>query len=533
MPMPNIATLRLGKDSIDSIKKINDEKRGVIEPPFQITVECTQVPSSFNDSYYTLVWLGSDNSKGQATEWKQGFAAIGRVISVERSGEFKDTTQTKVSIGYIFPEPISRIDILREAPTAYYWASAMPIIGLEDRANQTIRIIDSSEERCDISALFYAFNMVTTDFYHEIDKVYQDFKETFNYIPPSPLGDGSTLNGGEVVETENEIKFKTGYRSEFEHNRIVFGAPGTGKSHKLKEDCDSMLAGNFGACERVTFHPDYSYSQFVGTYKPVMDNNSEIRYEFVPGPFMRVYVEALKSSKTPNPQPHVLLVEEINRARVAAVFGDVFQLLDRDDDGVSEYEINTSEDIRKYLVKELGASQDYFKKIRIPDNMFIWATMNSADQGVFPMDTAFKRRWHFEYLGVNQNDSSLTGKITLGKGNHALEVNWNRLRKAINEKLAIDYKINEDKLLGPFFLSKKFVRTNEANDWIANPKEFIEVFKSKLIMYLYEDAAKQHKYKLFDGCDSSKYSSVCDAFDEIGIDIFGDGFRDLYEKQEV
>lgn len=142
-----------------------------------------------------------------------------------------------------------------------------------------------------------------------------------------------------------------------------------------------------GTYERVTFHPDYTYSQFVGTYKPVMDEEgNSIRYDFVPGPFMRVYVEALKSGRTDTPQPHLLLIEEINRAKVAAVFGDVFQLLDRDDDGVSEYEIQASEDIRRYLAKELGGNADHYKKIRIPNNMFIWATMNSADQGVFPMD---------------------------------------------------------------------------------------------------------------------------------------------------
>ncbi len=107
------------------------------------------------------------------------------------------------------------------------------------------------------------------------------------------------------------------------------------------------------------------------------------------------------------------------------------------------------------------------------------------------------------------------------------------MRKAINDKLAKDYKVNEDKLLGPFFLSKKVLRVNEADGKIADPDKFIDAFKSKVIMYLYEDAAKQHKHKLFDGCDSSKYSSVCDAFDEIGIDIFGNGFRELYSQQGV
>ena len=113
------------------------------------------------------------------------------------------------------------------------------------------------------------------------------------------------------------IVFNTSINSEYERNRIVFGAPGTGKSYELKEDCEDLLKDAKDNYERVTFHPDYSYSQFVGTYKPVMGADEKIRYDFVPGPFMRVYVEALKSGRTENPQPHLLLIEEINRAKVA------------------------------------------------------------------------------------------------------------------------------------------------------------------------------------------------------------------------
>ena len=212
-----------------------------------------------------------------------------------------------------------------------------------------------------------------------------------------------------------EVNFYTGIKCKYPRNRIVFGAPGTGKSFRLKDDCRSLLANTTGGYERVTFHPDYTFSQFVGAYKPVTDNEGNIRYDFVPGPFMRVYVKAIKSGRTDNPQPFILVVEEINRAKVAAVFGDVFQLLDRDALGVSEYEIEVAEDIKKYLAAELGGDPDNYCQIRIPDNMFIWASMNSADQGVFPMDTAFKRRWSFEYLGINENESKIRGSIMLGE----------------------------------------------------------------------------------------------------------------------
>jgi hypothetical protein len=324
------------------------------------------------------------------------------------------------------------------------------------------------------------------------------------------------------------IKFTTGLESAFERNRIVFGAPGTGKSHQLKEDCAQLLDGTSGSYERVTFHPEYSYSNFVGCYKPVTNKLGEICYKFVPGPFMRVLVAALKSGRTDNPQPHLLLIEEINRAKVAAVFGEVFQLLDRDDNGVSEYEIHATEDIKNYLIAELGKSPDV---IKIPDNMFIWATMNSADQGVYPMDTAFKRRWNFEYLGIDENDDTVGGIITLGTGTHAVDIDWNQLRRAINEKLATEYHVNEDKLMGPFFLGRQVFAYGE-DGRILKPEKFKSAFKSKVIMYLYEDAAKQQKHKLFEGCDSSKYSSVCRGFDEMGIEIFGPDFKSLYDRME-
>ena len=149
------------------------------------------------------------------------------------------------------------------------------------------------------------------------------------------------------------------------------------------------------------------------------------------------------------------------------------------------------------------------------------------------MDTAFKRRWNFEYLGIDKNEEEIKniGKIILSENDEVIE--WNRLRKAINAKLSSqDFKINEDKLMGPFFLSKKVIASDE-NGMIIDKDKFVDAFKSKVIMYLYEDAVKQGKHRFFDGCsDTGKYSSVCDAFDKIGIDIFGGTFREIYYDKE-
>lgn len=327
-----------------------------------------------------------------------------------------------------------------------------------------------------------------------------------------------------------EIKFSTGYQSEFPRNRILFGAPGTGKSFTLNHEKDVLLADG-GEYERVTFHPDYSYANFVGTYKPVpckdSDGKDAITYSYVPGPFMRTYVKALQNSRTDAPKPFLLVIEEINRANVAAVFGDVFQLLDRGDDEVSEYPIQASEDIKKYLAGELGGNPDDYAEIRIPDNMFIWATMNSADQGVFPMDTAFKRRWDFTYLGIDDSEAGIVGKkVELGQGEYRRTVEWNALRKAINSEL-LTYKVNEDKLMGPYFISKKNLPEGDTID----PAVFTRIFKNKVLMYLFDDAAKQKRPSLFAGCkDENKnlYSQICREFDTKGVFIFCTKISDCF-----
>jgi len=323
-------------------------------------------------------------------------------------------------------------------------------------------------------------------------------------------------------------------------NLIFFGAPGTGKSYQLNRLAkDSFAVGNI---VRVTFYPDYTYSQFVGCFKPVTrykdddksvsKQESYISYEFVPGPFLETYVKAVQ-----NPgENYLLIVEEINRASSAAVFGDVFQLLDRDASGRSEYEIAVPREMRDYLglrlaeyansgcihdpaklMSEQGRLANEAWRLSLPPNMYIWATMNSADQGVFPMDTAFKRRWDFRYMGIDDGENAEVGGMLLSEievpcGGQSIV--WNKLRRAINEFMAGDHlKINEDKLLGPFFIAPASL----------TPERFPGVFKDKVLLYLYEDVGKTKRSKMF-AKGLNTYAKLCDAFDAVGVEIFGAGF---------
>ena len=342
------------------------------------------------------------------------------------------------------------------------------------------------------------------------------------------------------------LEYSTGIAPGKARNRIVFGAPGTGKSYLLNKEKKALISADEDF-ERVTFHADYSYSQFVGTYKPVTSTSGEICYKFVPGPFMRLLLKAYRNLfiaydatyhnfDLTKVKPYLLIVEEINRAHTAAVFGDVFQLLDRDDTGVSEYEIQPSEEIREFLCDNLGGNKEDYESIKIPDNMFIWATMNSADQGVFPMDTAFKRRWHFQYIGIDDGEFHIDIDPTSGKKTATenqggtfqvagVNIEWNVLRRAINARLSnASFRIHEDKLMGPFFIKTM----DSARHQILNDDQFIDLFCNKVIMYLYEDAAKTRRQELFKGCKDkdkiNRFSYVCNEFRSKGIKIFGDDF---------
>lgn len=320
------------------------------------------------------------------------------------------------------------------------------------------------------------------------------------------LGEENILPyNGKLEKTEQTFVYNKTTNNSYALNRIIFGAPGTGKSHKANQDANVLLAGKdkdledsqkqYKAehMERVTFHPEYSYYDFVGSYKPVMKNvpaiyveggisktgkteqcekttERKIEYAFVPGPFTRILVKALRDEDN---HPHLLLIEEINRARVAAVFGDMFQLLDRDKGGESEYSICLSEDLKEYLEKE-GL---HLEELKLPSNLYIWATMNSADQGVYPLDTAFKRRWSMEYLGIDE-------------GAKDDNIGWNTIRQGINDLLKPH--VNEDKLMGYYFL-KEEERDTEAH--------LDEALKGKVLMYLFDDAAKPCRKRVFKEVD--------------------------------
>lgn len=510
---------------------INGEKNITIDGVYTLQDELTL-------NKIVFVTLGGDRGKKEV-DWEPGFFGVAHIIKEPYDfgyGGNDKYFKFDICMDCSFGSTYKREDFLnyRDAFDARYIGPELTrdpsqaISGLEeDKAVAVIRAVldkqpDMEKEFCETFSKEFMERVkgavrVLVPTVAEYGESYETALETFR----------EEMKAIEEI-TEEPIKYETGYDCKlYARNRIIFGAPGTGKSFTMNKDKDKLLETG-GYYERVTFHPSYSYANFVGTYKPVSkkDNSGDeiIVYEYVPGPFMRVLVKALENSRANGEdiKPFVLLVEEINRANVAAVFGEVFQLLDRNSKNTSEYTIQPSEDIKKYLMDTIHVTEDEISELKIPDNMFIWATMNSADQGVFPMDTAFKRRWEFEYIGIDdESDEVKDYIIPIGNTDNRKYIRWNDIRTKINEILSSEQcKVNEDKLLGPFFMSKTLLES--ALEDQESEKRFVKAFESKVIMYLFEDVMKMRPQNIFRGHTGRMiFSDICADFEMNREKIFG------------
>lgn len=366
-----------------------------------------------------------------------------------------------------------------------------------------------------------------TDFYHvSIDGV--DLPNGTYYLT---LGVGTDKNILATLPKSdfNKIEFddskilsmkeslKKMRKSDIPLQQIFYGAPGTGKSHAINE----LTAGK--DVIRTTFHPDTDYSTFVGAYKPttksvpvmtvigtdavpVKLNDKEmmedkIVYEYVSQAFLQAYVAAWRKycdvQEGEEPVDEFLVIEEINRGNCAQIFGDLFQLLDRGDEGFSEYPIKADSDMKKLLEKEFEGLEIKNKEginalfkggkdivaevlagdvLLLPNNLYIWATMNTSDQSLFPIDSAFKRRWDWNYVPISD-----AGKNWMIEVNGA-QYDWWKFLEAINDKV-YHATYSEDKKLGYFFC--------KANDGVISADKFV----SKVIFYLWNDVFKDSEFE--------------------------------------
>lgn len=273
------------------------------------------------------------------------------------------------------------------------------------------------------------------------------------------------------------------------HNLLVHGAPGTGKSYFLDSAAKDLVAADQAKYRRVTFYEDYSYGQFVGEYMPVPQEDcaetvaldyagkpvsgtisgEHITYRFSPGPLAEFLADCYAAKLNKSPMKYILIIEELNRANAASVFGDIFQLLDRKQ-GTSIYKITTKSEFARYLHsavsqkltdKTIELPEDAFNEIKLPDNLYIWTTLNSADQGIFPLDSAFKRRWSCIYRDVAEVDSKAAFRphiclpvLDSSTNSYiASTFDWNTFRDSINTEI-LKEGFAEDRCIGYWFFSE-------------------------------------------------------------------------------
>ena len=286
-----------------------------------------------------------------------------------------------------------------------------------------------------------------------------------------------------IIKEGNDYKLVLiSYSFILTQNTIYYGSPGTGKSHRAD------IETNGKDVQKVTFHPDYDYHSFVGGYKPTMDGD-KIAYKFVPQIFTKIYIDAWKNLVSANEtKPFYLQIEEINRGNCAEIFGDLFQLLDRKVDGSSKYEVTAEEELRKYLVGKDGFGTSEHEgikdgKLRFPSNLKIIATMNTSDQSLFPMDSAFKRRWDWIYVPIDYNCASSDFTIKLNNGK---SFEWLSFLKTINEEI-FEITKSQDKQIGNWFIDAQ-----NSGKVISESK-----FVNKVVFYLWNDVFKDEENTIF------------------------------------
>ena len=292
----------------------------------------------------------------------------------------------------------------------------------------------------------------------------------------------SQTNFDELYPIEHRQNYPLTNENDYEQ-KIFFGTPGSGKSWTIKETYEK----DGTKVVRTTFHPDTDYAQFVGCYKPKTyeeDGKKKISYEFTPQAFTEAYVKAWSDLE----HPYYLIIEEINRGNCAQIFGDLFQLLDRNKEGYSEYPIKADNDLKDYLMDHLPEDSEGIKdgKLCLPPNLSIIASMNTSDQSLFPMDSAFKRRWSWEYVPIDyKNAESAKFEINIG----GEPENWHEFLKKINEKIK-KVTSSEDKQMGNFFIKGSI-----------DEKEFCD----KVMFYLWSEVGKDNYqtsdaiFKYYDG----------------------------------
>ena len=442
-------TIRLGKDSVADINRLCEAPIGILKDRFSIVVRCTQVPDNYGANDYAFIWLGSDNNKGMPTKWKQGFKSVGIVKEVKRGEKYNDVSETTLEIVYVFGQSINRLDILRSAPSAYYWCSSMPLIGIDDHANQTIRSM-SGENLCSIKAFFCMIDMVTHSFKRDITLVNSEFSKFFDTkifspkdYPMAKILEEITYEKAKMSlnnVSNTFLQYLTALRTK--PFMLLAGISGTGKSRIVRKLAQATITeelqrangytGEDFANDRWTLHSPANFELIQ--VKPNWHNSMDVigylsnipspHYVFTP--FIEFIVKAWQHPEV----PFFLCLDEMNLAPVEEYFAEFLSAIESRSFEGGEYMTDPiikpfnsfGEDVAKMMVNTLfpnftAADKNSFlgkivdhletKGLTLPKNLMVIGTVN-MDETTF----SFSRKVLDRAMSVEMNEVNYDSFLT-------------------------------------------------------------------------------------------------------------------------
>lgn len=451
-----------------------------------------------------LLTLGGDTGNSEV-DWKPGFRGVAHIIKAPYGHGYRSEKKyfkIDIKVDVILPDAMTRNDFLK-----YKSAWNVTFIGPELKRDptQAVASITYDDAVAVVRCALDRFPEIKDDLERTfsksfMDKVYGPTEKLLSVMVKHGETDEAALRR-ELNSPFQDSQSQNGDHINFSSNILLYGVPGCGKSHYVEQKYESQIT-NDQSKVRVVFHPDYTNSDFVGQIMPVLktkdkdngEKEEKLEYDFVPGPFTRI----LKTAETNPTEKCLLIIEELNRGNAPAIFGEVFQLLDRDDDGTSKYAIYNRDIAEKVY-------DDEKHPIRIPSNLTIIATMNTSDQNVFTMDTAFQRRWQmkhipnkFEGKDLNEETRKHVAKLVPGSS-----ISWGVFATTVNSKMgkaSLGFAGTEDKSLGVYFATDKDLDSKD-------------IFAEKVIKYLWDDAFKMGRSELFKEPERS-LSYILETFDE-------------------
>ena len=527
----NFFTILLSNDNDNTITQLVREGKKEVD-----VFHLNQHSDIIDKDSVFFICIGGDKTKSESwwlkngqDETTKGFKYIASLLQRPEQYDKNDSKNYKIriKIEYTFIKPIKKEEFI-------YWPDSYDTdasVATKGKQTQAIGLLREEKKYLGLlrGALYYENQL--EDFYStffgedllaKIEAPVRRFVEkSLSFTEEKDLEKTNPMSEGNNAST---------YISNFSQI-IYYGVPGSGKSHKIDEATKNLPDEQK---MRVVFHPEYTNADFVGQILPVQTENG-LEYPFKAGPFTRILKRALQ-----NPgKPYYLIIEEINRGNAAAIFGDLFQLLDRGSDGWSSYSIENL-DINAFIRSE---NERYSEKtppktkqvgnieftentsLRLPPNLSLYATMNTSDQNVFTLDNAFQRRWDMQLVPNECNDTNqMNATITVNNQ----KITWKDFQQTINA--VIGEKSNEgglssmeDKRLGCWFV-KAEIKENEST--ISKEK-----FADKVLKYLWDDAFKFYHQEIFAG-DIKNFEELHRRFLEEGFSVFSDVCR-LGEKLQT